>query len=110
MAVRHHLTESRSAAGGPAPVSQIDLLRNLQSIVDLDSKISDGALKLPVTEEKLAGAKVARLLVDERDLGSSQAVSAVGAWVQVNHRHPLINQTRVLSGSDVTARSASAWE
>jgi hypothetical protein len=50
---------------------QLNLLRHLERVVDLDAEVSDRALKLSVAEEKLAGAKVAGLLVDQRDLRSA---------------------------------------
>jgi hypothetical protein len=46
-------------------VSEIDLLRELQGVVNFDAKVAYGALQLAVTEKQLACAQVAGLLVDE---------------------------------------------
>lgn len=55
----------------------------------LNPEIPDGALDLPVAEEQLAGSEVASTLVDEGDLRAPQAVSAVGARLEINCSGPL---------------------
>ena len=63
-----------------------------------------------MTEQQLAGAKVPGLLVDQRHLGSSQTVCAVGTRVEVDHANPAVDDACVLARSDVPAGIAAAWE
>ena len=49
----------------PGKASEVDLLGDLQGIVHFDSKVADGALQLPMTQQQLARSEVASLLVDE---------------------------------------------
>jgi hypothetical protein len=53
---------------------QVYGLGHLERVVDLDAEISNRALQLEMPEEKLAGPQIARFLVDQRDLRSSEAV------------------------------------
>jgi hypothetical protein len=48
----------------------LGLLRDLQSIVDLDPEVSDGALKFAMTEEKLDGPEIPDPPIDQRRFGS----------------------------------------
>ena len=50
-------------------------LGQLQRIVHLHTQVANGALKLWVSEEQLAGAQIATLLLKQRHLG------ALGLWV-----------------------------
>lgn len=52
--------------------SDIDLLRDLDGIVDLDAEITDSAFDLRVTEQELHGSKVTRPPVDQHGFGTSQ--------------------------------------
>ena len=53
------------------PDLQLDLLRDREGVIDLDSEIANGALKLRVPEQQLYGPQVAGLLVDLRRLRSA---------------------------------------
>jgi hypothetical protein len=50
-----------------------------------------------------AGTQIAGLLVDERDFRAAQTVRAEGARLEVDHRHPLADEARILAGADVVA-------
>ena len=53
------------------PDLQLDLLRDREGVIDLDSKIANGAFKLRVPKQQLYGCQVAGLLVDLRRLRSA---------------------------------------
>ena len=48
----------------------VDLLSERKRVVDLDAEVSNGALELGVTEQKLHGPQVAGAAVDPRCLGT----------------------------------------
>jgi hypothetical protein len=52
------------------PGLEIHLFGELKGVFDLDPKVAHCALQLAVPKKQLAGAEVAGLLVNERDLGS----------------------------------------
>lgn len=46
------------------PSSEIDLLGELQSVINFDAEVANGALQLAATQTALAGAQVTGLFVD----------------------------------------------
>ena len=56
--------------------SDIDLLCNRESVIDLDAQASDCAFDLRVAKRKLNGTQIARPAVDQRGLGATEGVSA----------------------------------
>jgi hypothetical protein len=56
------------------PCSDINLLGNRERIVDLDTKVSDGALHLRVAQEELYCPQIASAPVDQRGLGAPDRV------------------------------------
>ena len=54
--------------------SGLDFLRNLNSIINLDAKISNGALDLRVSKQELDRTQVAGSPVDQCRLGSAEVV------------------------------------
>lgn len=89
---------------------EIDLLRDLQSVVDLNTEVSDCAFQLVVTQEQLAGAEVSGFLIDQRHLGPPKAMCAVRTGVEIDHTNPAVDEARVLACSDMPAGIAAAWE
>ena len=53
-----------------------------KSIIQLDPKISRGALQLGMTKQQLGGPEITRFAIEHRDLGAPQAVRAVLGWLQ----------------------------
>ena len=78
--------------------SKVNLLRNGQSVVDLDTQISNRAFQFCVAEQELDGPEIAGLLVDQSRLCAPQGVGAIGRRVQVNGLHPSLNEPGVLPG------------
>ena len=50
-----------------------------ERILDVHAKVPNGALDFRVAEQDLHGAQVARLLVDDRGLGSSQRMRPISS-------------------------------
>lgn len=96
--------EARARFARPRALSsEVNLFRESEGVVRLDAETTDCALQLAMSEHELAGAKVSRFLVDERDLGPSQAVGALCPRLKVDHGHPAVDQARIPPGADVIA-------
>jgi len=59
------------------PMLYLSLLRYLQCVIDLDPKVSNGALQLGMTEQELDGPEVLGSLIDQCRLGPSHRVRAI---------------------------------
>ena len=81
----------------PRHSSELDLLRQSQSIIDLDPKITDRALDLRVSEKQLDRSQIAGLAVDLRRLGAAHRMGAVGAAVHLGPLDPAVHDARVLA-------------
>ena len=93
-----------------------------ERILDVDAEVPNGALDFRVAEQDLHGAQIARLLVDDRGLGSPQRMRPVVLRPQSNPGHPLINKSSILPSADMIGvidparkdefvkRAASAFE
>ena len=77
---------------------QLNLLRQAQRVLDLNSEVANSALQLRVTQQKLHRALVSSLLVSLRGLGATQRVRSIGGAIQPSGYHPFAHDARVLSG------------
>jgi len=77
-------------------LSEFDLFRDPQCVIDFDTQISNCALKLAVAEQDLDSAQVARLLVDQGGLGSARRMGTVSACFKANAADPTLDDARVL--------------
>ncbi len=50
----------------PPPCSDINLFGDSECIIDLDTKVSDGALQLCVTQEQLHRSQIPRTTINQR--------------------------------------------
>jgi hypothetical protein len=62
----------QSASALPLQGSNVDLLRNGESIINIDAEISDSTFYFGVAEQKLDSSQIARTAVDERRFGPPQ--------------------------------------
>jgi hypothetical protein len=62
-------------------MSELDLLRQSQSVIDLDPKVTDRALDLSVSEKQLDRSKIASLAIDLRRIGAPHRMCAISAAV-----------------------------
>ena len=67
-----------------------------ERILDVDTEVPNGALDFRVPEQDLHGTQIARLLVDDGGLGSSQRMSPIVLRPQSDPGHPLINKSSIL--------------
>jgi hypothetical protein len=67
--------DHRHEAGGRG--LELDLLRDIQSVIHLNPEISDGALQLRMAEEELHSAQVASLTIDLGSLRAPHRVRAI---------------------------------
>lgn len=72
------------------------LLRDLQRVINLDSKVSNGALQLGMAEQYLDGPQVLCAFVDQRCFGPPHRVRTVNRRIQANRSNPLMNNPGVL--------------
>ena len=82
-------------------VSNVDRLRDAQSILKFNAQVPDRTVHLGVTEQELDRAKIACFAVDLCSLGAPQRVRAVAARLETDRRHPLSDDPRVLSRRNV---------
>ena len=107
--------ESRSAtveSGGRGPGDptglHLSLFGDLQRVVDLDSEVSDGALEFGVTEQELNRPEIPGPPVDQRRLGASHRMSAVGRLIKPNRARPGMNDPGILPSRKVRRRRHAA--
>ena len=62
-----------SGDGHPRPAEQLDfrLLRNLKSVLDLDTEIPDGTFQFSMTQEQLDRSQIFGALINKGCLGSA---------------------------------------
>src|SRR5438128_12478499 len=77
------------------------LLGDLQSVVDLDSEIPDGAFKFRVPKQELNGPEIPGPPVNQRGFRAPQRMRAVGRRVQPNRPHPRPDDSGVLAGRNM---------
>jgi hypothetical protein len=90
--------------------SDVDFLRNLKGVVDLDAQISHRALDLRVAEEQLNRPQVAGALVDQGRLRSTHGMRRVFEQVETDAADPLGNEARILPGGQMLIRATAARE
>lgn len=89
-----HLLSDRK---GPAGLSlQVYPLRKRQRVVQVYAEISDSAVHLRVTEQKLNGPQVAGLLVDLRNLRPAHRVGPVSARLETYRCNPATEDAGIL--------------
>jgi hypothetical protein len=57
----------------------LSLLSHLQSVVDLDSQVSNRALELGMPKQQLHCSEILRSTIDQGGLGAAQRVRAIGS-------------------------------
>ena len=77
--------------------SNVDLLGDAQGVFEFDTKISDSAVNLCVSQQELDRTQVPGFPVDLRRLGPAQRMGAVSAGFQSNRCHPIADQPTILT-------------
>ena len=89
----------RSLTTTAGSMSDLRALRQLQCVLDVDTKIANGAFNFRVAEQNLNSTKIARLLVDQSCLCPSKRVRPVIFAAETDAADPLVNQPRILPGA-----------
>src|SRR5438270_698411 len=63
-----------------------------------------------MAKQQLTGAKVADLLVEQRDLGTAKTVGAISGRIEPHGADPLVDQPRILAGSEMAPCFHAAGE
>jgi hypothetical protein len=77
-------------------ISDINLFRYGQSIVDFDSEVSDRAFDFGVAKQKLDSPEITCAPVDQGSFCASEGVRPEQPWVESNAADPLGNEARIL--------------
>jgi hypothetical protein len=90
-------------ASGLPPCNPLyfSLLRDLQSIVDLNSQISNRALQTTVTEQKLDCPQILGSSVYQGRFCTSHRVGTVSRWIKTDGANPLMHDSGVLPSGDM---------
>src|SRR6267154_5820752 len=91
-------------------ISDINLFRYCQGVIDLDAEIPHRAFDLGVPEQKLDSPEVARPPIDQRRLCASQRVCPEQPRVQPDAPDPLGDEAGILAGCHIAVRTATAGE
>jgi len=86
--------------------SDFSLLRDLESIVDLDSEVPDRAFELGMAEKKLHCSKVLRSSVGQRGFGTSDRVRPIRG--RIDAYHSISRVARTISSGAIVSLSALA--
>ena len=73
-------------------LSNVDLLRDLDGIIDFDAEVAHGALDLGVPEQELHCTKVTGPAVDQYSLRAPQRVGAELGRIEPNAGDPLMTR------------------
>ena len=87
--------------------SVLDFLRDLDRVIDLDAKVTNGAFNFGMPEQKLHSADVACPPVDQNCLRAAQRVRAELRRIRSDTCDPVLNEARVLSGRQAALVAAS---
>lgn len=71
-------------------MSDVGLLRKDERVVTFDAEVADCALQLRVAQQELASSQIASPLVDQGNLGPTQAVGTIKGRVQPYQCHPVV--------------------
>ena len=82
--------------------SNFRALSKSDRIINVDAEVANGIVDVRMTQQDLHRAKVSGCLVDERSLRSAHRMRAVFRHDEANCTDPLIDQSGILTGAEVT--------
>jgi len=70
-----------------------NLLGDLDSVIDLDAEIPNGALDLRMAQQELDRSEVSSSPVDQHDLRAPERVRTKFGWVETDAGHPILHKS-----------------
>ena len=99
----------RACPLGPG-ISDINLFRYCQGVIDLDAEIPDRAFDLGMPEQELDGPEISRPPIDQGRFCASKRMRPKEPRVQPDAADPLGNEPRILAGGHAGVRTATTRE
>ena len=87
--------------------SDVDLLGDLDSVIDLDAEVANRAFDLRMAEQKLDRPQISSSPIDQHRLRPPQRVRAELRRIEPDARHPFLHEPRVLPGRQSSAIAAT---
>jgi len=81
-----------------------------QSVLDVNSEITNGIFDLRMAKQDLDRADVAGGAIDHRRFGTTEGMRSIFGFTQSNGSDPLINEPSILASAHVMAVIDPAWE
>jgi hypothetical protein len=100
----------RAEHGSSTQVSDLNSLRDIKRIVDLDAEVAHRALNLGVAQEQLIRAQVASAPIDKGGLSPAHGMRGVLERVQPDAADPLADKPSVLACRQMQIRAPTARE
>jgi hypothetical protein len=91
-------------------ISDINLFRYCQRVIDLDAEIPDRAFDLGMPEQELDHPQVARPPIDQGSFCAAQGMRPKQPRVESDATDPLGDEASILAGCQAAVRSAIAGE
>lgn len=85
----------------PPLVSDLNLLRDGECVVDFNTQISNSAFDLGMTEQNLDCPQITGFAINKRRLRSAQRVRAKLQRIETRQRDPVRDQARILTRREV---------
>src|SRR5664279_2513550 len=91
-------------------ISDINLFRYCQGVIDLNAEIPDRAFDLGMTKQELNGSEISCPSIDQGSFCASQRMRAKQPRVQSNAAYPLRYEPRILARCHVAFGTTTARE
>jgi len=91
-------------------ISDVNLFRYCQGVIDLDAEIPDRAFDLGMPKQELDGPEISCPPIDQGSFGAAQRVRPEQSRVQSHAADPLGDEAGVLAGGHTTVGAAMAGE
>ena len=89
-------------------ISDVNLFRYCQGVIDLDAEIPDRAFDLGMPKQELDGPEISCPPIDQGSFGAAQRVRPEQSRVQSDAANPLRNEPGILAGCHATGGAAMA--
>ena len=107
-------TNRRLGAGRACPlcpgISDINLFRYCQGVIDFDAEIPDRAFDLGMPEQELNSSQIARPSIDKGRFRAAQGMRPKQPRVETDAPDPLGDEPGILAGCHATGRAAMTGE